>query len=102
MFDHVIFQRLLGLELSQHLLIEDFETINKGNLAEQFAGAEILKYQNPRNKPHLYYCKMQSMWMFLKERSRENGIRISLENFSSYSCIHVYPLYGMMNIFDYD
>lgn len=55
MFDHGIFQRLLGLELSQHLLADDFETINKGNLTEQFAGTEILKYQNPQNNDQLYY-----------------------------------------------
>jgi len=134
MFDHGIFQRLLGLELSQHLLAQDFNTINKGHLAEQFAGTEILKYQNPRNKNQLYYWhrekrgstaevdyiiqksesilpvevksgsqgKMQSMWMFLKEKNRGSGVRISLENFASYSGIHVYPLYAIENIFDQD
>ncbi len=132
MFDHGMFQRFIGLELSQHLLAEDFETINKGNLAEQFAGTEILKYHNPRNKTQLYYWhrekrgssaeidyliqksyhiipievksgrqgKMQSMWMFLNEKKQKNGIRISLENFAGYSGIHVYPLYGIKNIFD--
>jgi len=132
MFDHGIFQRLLGLDLSKHLPAEDFETINKGNLAEQFAGTEILKHQNPQKKSQLYYWhrekrgssaevdyiiqksdkiipveiksgsqgKMQSMWMFLKEKSQENGIRISLENFAYYSGIDVYPLYGIENIID--
>ncbi len=132
LFDHGVFQRLLGLELSQHLLADNFETINKGNLAEQFAGTEILKYQNPQNKSQLYYWhrekrgstaevdyviqraerllpievksgkqgKMQSLWMFLKEKKRSNGIRISLENFASYPGINVYPLYGIENIFD--
>jgi uncharacterized protein len=132
MFDHGIFQRLLGLELKQHLLADDFETINKGKLAEQFAGTEILKYQNPQSKTQLYYWhrekrgstaevdyiiqkseniipvevksgkqgKMQSLWMFLKEKNSETGIRISLENFATYAGIHVYPLYGINNIFD--
>jgi uncharacterized protein len=131
-FDHGIFQRLLGLELSQHLLAEDFETINKGNLAEQFAGTEILKYQNPQNKSQLYYWhrekrgssaevdyviqlsdrllpvevksgkqgKMQSLWMFLKEKNRNHGIRVSLENFAEYSGTSVYPLYAIENIID--
>jgi len=134
MFDHGIFQRTLGLELSQHLLAEEFETINKGNLAEQFAGTEIMKYQNPQNKTQLYYWnrekrgssaevdyliqrsdnlipievksgrqgKMQSLWMFLKEKKRDKGIRISLENFAEYSGVSVYPLYAIMNIFNQD
>lgn len=131
MFDHGIFQRILGLELSAHLLADDLETINKGSLAEQFTGTEIIKYQNPQNKTLLYYWhrekrgssaevdyvlqkseniipvevksgrqgKMQSMWMFLNEKNRNHGIRISLENFASYPGIHVYPLYAIENIF---
>jgi len=43
--------------------------------------------------------KMQSLWMFLKEKKRSNGIRISLENFASYPGTNVYPLYGIENIF---
>ncbi len=133
LFDHGIFQRLLGLELSQHLVAEDFEAINKGNLAEQFAGTEILKYHNPQNKTQLYYWhrekrgssaeidyliqksdhiipievksgrqgKMQSMWMFLNEKKLKNGIRISLESFADYPGIHVFPQYGIKNIFDW-
>lgn len=43
LFDHGVFQRLLGLSLSEHLLATDFSLINKGNLAEQYAGTELIK-----------------------------------------------------------
>lgn len=130
LFDHGIFQRLLGLDLSEHLIASDFEAINKGNLAEQFAGTELIKYREPYNRTQLFYWhrekrgsnaevdyviqksdkvipievksgrqgKMQSLWMFLKEKNREKGIRISLENFSRYQEIDVYPLYAIQNI----
>jgi len=130
MFDHGMFQRILGLELTQQLLADDFETINKGYLAEQFAGTELIKHKLPQTKTQLYYWhrekkgsmaevdyliqqsdkivpveiksgtqgKMQSLWMFLKEKNIEKGIRISLENFSQYPGIDVYPLYAIENV----
>lgn len=55
MFDHGFFQRILGIELSDYLLAKDFESINKGNIAEQFVGTEILKYQHPHSRAELYY-----------------------------------------------
>jgi predicted AAA+ superfamily ATPase len=42
--------------------------------------------------------KMQSMWMFMKEKNSNYGIRTSLENFSTYQNIRVYPLYAIGNI----
>ncbi|MCL2028536.1 MAG: AAA family ATPase [Bacteroidales bacterium] len=42
--------------------------------------------------------KMQSMWVFLDEKKSEYGIRTSLENFSQYDKIKVYPLYAIGNI----
>lgn len=41
---------------------------------------------------------MQSMYQFLKEKNRPLGIRLSLENFSSYQSIEVYPLYAVSNL----
>ncbi|MCK5538233.1 MAG: AAA family ATPase [Bacteroidales bacterium] len=41
---------------------------------------------------------MQSMMLFLKEKKRQLGIRISLENFASYDNIAVYPLYAISNL----
>jgi len=130
LFDHGIFQRILGLELNQQLLANDFETINKGNLAEQFAGTELIKYKSPQTKAQLYFWhrekkgsmaevdyviqqsdkiipveiksgtqgKMQSLWMFLKEKGIDRGIRVSMENFSQYPGVDVYSLYSIENL----
>jgi hypothetical protein len=130
MFDHGIFQRVLGLKLSEHILAEDFEVINKGFLAEQFAGTELIKYSSPLSKTQLYYWhrekqgstaevdyviqksdnlipvevksgtqgKMQSLWQFLKEKELHKGFRISLENFTHYQGVDVFPLYAIENI----
>lgn len=55
MFDHGFMQRILGIELSEYILAKDFETINKGSVAEQFAGTEMLKYHEPHFRQQLYY-----------------------------------------------
>ena len=41
---------------------------------------------------------MQSMFLFLKEKKKAKGIRISLENFGSMEKIDIYPLYGVWNL----
>jgi hypothetical protein len=41
---------------------------------------------------------MQSMWIFLKEKNAEYGVRTSLENFAVYDKIKVYPLYAIGNL----
>jgi predicted AAA+ superfamily ATPase len=41
---------------------------------------------------------MQSLYLFLKEKNVESGIRISLENFSTMNKVHIFPLYGVKNI----
>jgi len=43
--------------------------------------------------------KMQSMWVFMKEKNSKYGIRTSLEKFSHYEKIKVYPLYAIGNVF---
>lgn len=55
LFDHGIFQRILGLELSAYLTEAAFATVNKGNLAEQYVGTEIIKNQSGSTRPQLYY-----------------------------------------------
>ncbi len=55
LFDHGIFQRILGLELSAYLVEKDFSSVNKGSLAEQFAGTEIMKNQAVNTRPQLFY-----------------------------------------------
>ncbi|MCL2183899.1 MAG: AAA family ATPase [Chitinispirillia bacterium] len=42
--------------------------------------------------------KMQSMHIYLKEKNAEFGVRTSLENFSTYDKIKVYPLYAIGNL----
>lgn len=44
--------------------------------------------------------KMRSMHMFLEERNLKRGIRISLENFSSYGNIETLPLYAIKKLFE--
>jgi hypothetical protein len=41
---------------------------------------------------------MQSLYLFLKEKKLNRGVRISNENFSVYDSIEVYPLYAVENL----
>ncbi len=45
---------------------------------------------------------MQSMFLFLKEKNRPFGIRLSLENFSVYEPIRVFPIYAVSNLVNTD
>lgn len=42
---------------------------------------------------------MQSMYIFLEEKKSDIGFRFSLENFSEYGKIKVFPMYAVSNIF---
>jgi predicted AAA+ superfamily ATPase len=55
LLDTGIFQRLLGLPLSDLLISDDFSMINKGNIAELFIGLEILKSHSCYEQKMLYY-----------------------------------------------
>lgn len=55
LFDIGIFQRLLGLDLADFLLSKKFDAINKGNVAEQFVGLELLKSESCYEDPVLYF-----------------------------------------------
>ena len=130
LFDTGIFQRLLDLPFSDFLFSDDFEVINKGDIAEQFVGLELIRSSSPYMPESLYFWtrekeksqaevdyliqqngkiipievksgksgKMQSLYLFLKEKKVEYGIRTSLENFAKYDSIRVYPLYAIGNI----
>jgi len=130
LLDTGIFQRLLNLPLSEFLFSDDFNVINKGAIAEQFAGLELIKNSSPYTPENLYFWtrekeksqaevdyiiqdnekiipievksgksgKMQSLHLFLKEKQSEYGIRTSLENFTKYDNIQVYPLYAIGNV----
>ena len=126
-FDTGLFLHILGLNISDILLAKDFTIINKGVLAEMFAGLELVKYQSPYQKAELYYWHreaknsnaevdyliskgnniipieikagtkgtMRSLTLFMKEKHISKGIRISMENFSRYGKVDVYPLYAI-------
>lgn len=130
LFDTGIFLRILNLDISDMLLSNEFSIINKGNVAEQFVGLELLKIAPPNRREQLYYWhreakssnaevdyvimqkneivpievkagtkgSMQSMYLFLEEKKLKKGVRVSMENFSEYENISVYPLYAVSNI----
>ena len=130
LFDTGIYQRILKLDISQLLTLENLTVINKGNIAELSVGLELIKNQSPYEKTNLYYWQresknsqaeidyviqqkeeilplevkagtkgaMQSMFLFLHEKNKEKGIRISLENFGEMEKIDIYPLYGVWNL----
>jgi len=64
LLDTGIFQRLLGLPLSEILFADDFDVINKGAIAEQFAGLELVKNSSPYMPENLYF------WTREKEKSQ--------------------------------
>ncbi|MFC1585009.1 ATP-binding protein [Fibrobacterota bacterium] len=43
--------------------------------------------------------QMQSMFIFLKEKRLNCGIRLSMENFGEFGDIKIYPLYAVQNLF---
>jgi predicted AAA+ superfamily ATPase len=57
--DTGIYQRFLRLDLTNLLLDEKIEQINKGALAEMFVGTELVKAQNNRLPPELYYWQRE-------------------------------------------
>lgn len=54
-YDTGIFQRLMGLDLADFLLSKNFDAINKGHVAEQFVGLELIKAGSCYQNPLLYY-----------------------------------------------
>ncbi len=59
LFDTAVFHQLNKLDLSPLLLSDDFETINKGCIAEQYVGLELLKSSSPYTPAHLYYWQRE-------------------------------------------
>ena len=54
-FDSGIFQRLLGLNFSEVILSDDFQSINKGAIAELNVGLELIKSASCYQRQTLYY-----------------------------------------------
>jgi len=59
-FDSGIFQRILGLKLSEVLLRNDFDSINKGSLAELNVGLELVKSASCYQRQNLYYLHREA------------------------------------------
>jgi len=59
-YDIGIYQRMLGLNLSEMIVIQSDELINKGNLAEIYAGLQLLMCSQPYQKPELFYWHRES------------------------------------------
>lgn len=55
LYDTGIFQRILGLNISDFLFDTDTSLINKGAIAEQFWALEYLKNNSPFQTQNLYY-----------------------------------------------
>ena len=60
-FDTGIFQRLLGLNISEILFGNDVEIVNKGNIAELFVGLELIKSASCYQHPSLYYWQREAL-----------------------------------------
>jgi uncharacterized protein len=59
-FDTGIYQRLLGLDLSEILFEKDTGLINKGALAELFVGLELAKYGSCYRMSELFYWQREA------------------------------------------
>jgi predicted AAA+ superfamily ATPase len=55
LLDVGLHQRILGLDLSKLMVSNDFETINKGAVAEMFVAQELRGSSDPSNPQELYY-----------------------------------------------
>ncbi len=55
LLDTGLFLRILGLDIREILFQEDFDLINKGAVAEQYCGLELLKAGSPYRQYALYY-----------------------------------------------
>jgi predicted AAA+ superfamily ATPase len=59
LFDTGLFQRVLGLDLSQIFVSSGFKTTNRGALAEIFVGLELLKNASCYSPISLYYWQRE-------------------------------------------
>jgi predicted AAA+ superfamily ATPase len=60
LLDTGIFQRLLGLDIADVLFEDDFDVINKGAIAEQFVGLELLKNSSCYRQDELYFWQREA------------------------------------------
>ena len=125
--DTGVFQRILGVNISNLMLENDINFINKGGIAELFVGLELLKSNSCYEQNQLYYWQresknsqaevdfvvqkdrliipievksgtkgsMQSLYLFLLEKRKDFGIRLSLENFGNIEHVKIMPIYAI-------
>lgn len=53
--DSGIFQQISGLRITDLIIAENIDVLNKGNIAEAFTGVELIKYSEAYEKKQLYY-----------------------------------------------
>ena len=59
LYDTGIFQHILGLNIREYLVVEEMDMVNKGALAEIYAGLELIKASSLVEKPQLFYWHRQ-------------------------------------------
>lgn len=59
-FDIGIHQRMLGLNLSEHLLAQSFNQVNKGNLAEIYVGQQLIALHSIHKPFSVFYWHRES------------------------------------------
>lgn len=59
LYDTGIFQHILGLNIREYLVVEEMDMVNKGSLAEIYAGLELIKASSIFDKPQLFYWHRQ-------------------------------------------
>jgi predicted AAA+ superfamily ATPase len=59
LYDTGIFQHILGLNIREYLVVEEMDMVNKGSLAEIYAGLELIKASSILDKPQLFYWHRQ-------------------------------------------
>ncbi|MFO7935487.1 MAG: DUF4143 domain-containing protein [Bacteroidales bacterium] len=57
--DSGIFQQIAGLRVTDVIIAKNIDMINKGNIAEAFAGTEFVKYGHVYEKGQLYYWQRE-------------------------------------------
>lgn len=60
-FDTGVFQRLLGLEISDVLFQDNFNMVNKGSIAELFVGLEFIRTSSSFQHQQLYYWHREAL-----------------------------------------
>jgi len=59
-YDTGIYQRLLGLNLSEYILTDFPSLVNRGSLAEIYVGLELLAARPPHMRPEIFYWHRES------------------------------------------